>query len=287
MEELASIRERMRRQGLDEALHHLNLAEGALNRREWEAANSQVRACLESLFASVARIRLRSSKTRGQARKELETSGVLREPEARLVQSFFGVASGEGSHAGTSNEDEARGRFLAGLGICMLGLALIPELVRVQDALADELRELDEASEDPNEGIRFGVDTEIRTSCPSCGQEQLLSECEMKREGDDTVYWCRSGCQKVVVVSPLEEPLVWDGETPWGRYTIRNVTEMHIPVYCKDTDEHAWTLHMFARSKALVRRVAKVPGTGRVDVKVDLGRCEPVNQGTTDGSAAT
>ncbi len=61
----------MRRQGLDEALHHLNLAEGALNRREWEAANSQVRACLESLFASVARIRLRGSKTRGQARKEL------------------------------------------------------------------------------------------------------------------------------------------------------------------------------------------------------------------------
>jgi hypothetical protein len=287
LEQLDLIRERMRRQDLDEALNHLNLAEGALGRGEWEAANSQIRACLESLFGSVARVRLGSSKTRGQARKELETSGVLREPEARLVQSFFGVASGEGSHAGTSNEDEARGRFLAGLGICLLGLALMPELVRVEDALADDLREIAEEIEGHEVWLLYGSDAEIRTSCPSCGDEQTLSECEMKREGDDTVYWCWSGCQKIIVVGPLVEPLIMEGETPWGKYVIRNVSKMHVPIYDKDSGKRTHMADMFALPKALVRRGPKIPGTGRIDVEVVLGTADPVDQSATDGPAAT
>jgi hypothetical protein len=51
---------------------------------------------------------------------------VLPNYEARLVQTFMDVAGGAGSHAGRSNEDETRGRFLAGLGICYIGLSLIP-----------------------------------------------------------------------------------------------------------------------------------------------------------------
>ncbi len=92
MKELAAVKSRMQRQGSGTALRHLDLAEGALGRREWEAANSQVRACLESLFDNIARVRLKSSKTAGAARKELEAAGVLREPEARFIQHFFRIA---------------------------------------------------------------------------------------------------------------------------------------------------------------------------------------------------
>jgi hypothetical protein len=60
------------------------------------------------------------------ARKELEERQVLPKYEARLAQTFMNVAGGAGSHVGRSNEDEARGRFLAGLGICYIGLSLIP-----------------------------------------------------------------------------------------------------------------------------------------------------------------
>lgn len=274
----------MRRQGLGEALNHLNLAEGALGRGEWEAANSQIRACLESLFENVARIRLGSSKTRGQARKELESSSVLREPIARLIQSFFGVASGEGSHAGTSNEDEARGRFLTGLGICLLGLALMPELVRVEDALAEDLEQIREMSGGHEGWMRYGLDAEIRTSCPSCGDKQTLSECEVKREGNDTVYWCRSGCQKIVVVGPQVESLLREGETPWGERVIRNIAEMHIPIYDRGTGRRTHTFHARALRNALVKR-----DWGRIEIikgseeeKIILGSIDPVDQDSTN-----
>jgi hypothetical protein len=269
MEELEAIKARMQRQGLDEALNHLSLAEGALNRCEWEAANSQVRACLESLFEGVARIKLGCSKTRGAARKELELSGVLREPEARLVQSFFGVASGGGSHAGRSNEEEAQGRFLAGLGICMLGLALMPKLVRVEDALADDFEHpspetLADAWDEgynlsPGEPLEtsmyFGTDAEFYTTCPSCQDEQALTECEVKREGDYTAYWCRNGCQKLVLVGPRQEPVDMNLETPHGRYVVRNVGELRVPAYDKATNQHLGTLTFFALRRALVKRL--------------------------------
>lgn len=116
-EEIAS---RLKRQGLDEALNHLTQAKSAFERSEWESANSQIRSFLESLFNSVAVIRLKTSKKGGTARKELEDSGLLRQREARLVQDFIVVAGGSGARAGVSNADEAKGRFLAGLGIAYI-----------------------------------------------------------------------------------------------------------------------------------------------------------------------
>lgn len=124
-EELTTIKARLQQQDFDTALNHLNQAESAFNRREWESANAQIRSCLEAVFNKVAAVRLQSTKTGGAARKELEEKGMLPKYEARLVQHFIEVAGGAGSHAGRSNEDEARGRFLAGLGICYIGLSLI------------------------------------------------------------------------------------------------------------------------------------------------------------------
>src|SRR5918998_675599 len=122
-EELASIKARLQQQGFDTALNHLNQAESAFNRREWESANAQIRSCLEAVFEGVAGARLHTTETGGAARKELAEKGLLPRYEARLVQHFMDVAGGAGSHAGMSNEDEARGRFLAGLGICYIGLS--------------------------------------------------------------------------------------------------------------------------------------------------------------------
>lgn len=124
-EELWAIKQRLQQQGFDTALNHLSQAESAFDRGEWESANAQIRSCLEAVFDRVAEIKLRTKKTGGSARKELEERGLLPEREARLVQIFFDVAGGAGSHSGWSNEDEARGRFLAGFGICYIGLSLI------------------------------------------------------------------------------------------------------------------------------------------------------------------
>lgn len=222
MDDLENIRTRLERQGLGVALNHLRQAESALARREWESSNAQIRSFLEALFNDVARIRLGSVETGGAARKLLEREGILRERQARLVQQFLDTAGGEGSHAGTSGEDDARGRFLAGLGIAYLGLALIPEIRRVEDVIVGEL--------EAPAGARLPRDTEIHTSCPTCGEQQTLAEAEARRDCDDTIYICRNGCQPIVVVSA-------PGDSPWpgrgyrlGERVVRNARDLYLPV---------------------------------------------------------
>ncbi len=214
--------ERLRRQGIEEALDHLLQARSAFDRGEWESANAQVRAFLESLYNRVAEIRLKTNKKAGEARKELETSGLLRDREARLVREFIAVAGGSGSHAGVSNADEAKGRFIAGLGIAYIGLALIPELVRVEDVIAGNLN--------APPGTRLPIDAEIITSCPTCGQDQNLAESEIRRDGDDTIYICKSGCQTIVVVSAPESS-AWPGRGyRIGKHVIRNARDLLLPI---------------------------------------------------------
>lgn len=245
MDEVIVVEERMKRQGLGTALRHLWLAKGALDRHEWESSNSQIRSCLESLFNSIAQIRLASSKTGGEARRELEAQGVLREPEARLVQQFFRVAGGAGAHAGISNEDEARGRFMVGLGVCYLGLALIPELTRVEDVLV-------ELAQHPQAVVSFATDAEMRTSCPSCGHNQALAECEIKRDGDCTVYLCQNGCQVLIVVGGDPESSWAERGATFGPYEVRNVADITTPCYAKDTREHLGDIEWFGHREALM-----------------------------------
>lgn len=256
MDEVIVVEERMKRQGLGTALRHLRLAKGALDRHEWESSNSQIRASLESLFNSIAQIRLASSKTGGEARKELEAQGVLREPEARLVQHFFRTAGGAGAHAGISNEDEARGRFMIGLGVCYLGLALIPELIRVEDVLV-------ELSQHPQAIVSFATDAEMRTSCPSCGRDQALAECEIKRSGDHTVYLCHNGCQVLIVVGSDPESSWTERGATFGPYEVRNVAEITMPCYAKDKREHVGDIEWFAHREALMDREPTVREAAR------------------------
>jgi hypothetical protein len=220
--ELENLINRLERQDMSEAANHLTQAKSALDRSEWESANAQVRAGLESLFDRVAAVRLDSRSTGGQARQELERAGILRPREARLVQEFMAVAGGAGSHAGVSNADEAHGRFLAGIGITYLGLALIAELVRVEDVLVGQLK--------APSGGSLPTDKQIRTSCPTCGTGQTLDNATISRSEQDTVYTCVNGCQIIVVVG---EP----GVSPWpgrgfrlGPHVIRNAQDMYLTI---------------------------------------------------------
>ena len=219
---IAEVTGRLRRQGLDEAARHMDQAWSALQRSEWEGANAQTRSSLESLFNRVAALRLRTNSRDGKARKELEEKGILRKQEARLVQDFIDVAGGAGSHAGVSNSDEARGRLLAAAGIAYIGLALIPDLVRVEDVISERL----EAAP----GTRLPVDAEIDARCPTCGETQKLAEATLTRDGDDTVYECKNGCQPIVVVSP-PDAIAWPGRGyRIGDLVIRNASELSLPM---------------------------------------------------------
>lgn len=213
---------RLSRQGVSEAERHFVQAKSAFDRSEWESANSQVRAGLESLFNFIALLRLHSKKTGGHAREALEKQGLLRSREARLVQEFMAVAGGAGSHAGVSNADESLGRLLVGVGIAFLGLSLIPELVRVEDVVIGQLK--------ATNGTRLPTDREIKTCCPTCRTEQTLSQAHISRKGDETIYTCSNGCQPIVVVGLPEDTPIPDRGIRLGPHVIRNAEDLYLPV---------------------------------------------------------
>jgi predicted RNA-binding Zn-ribbon protein involved in translation (DUF1610 family) len=215
-------KKRLERQSFDDALKHLSQAESAISRGEWESANAQTRSFLESVFNEVARLTLGTNKTGGNARKELEAKGILSLKEAKLVQSFMDLAGGSGSHSGSSTDEDAHARMMIALGIAQIALQLAPELVRVQDVVVGQLK--------APAGARLPNDSEVKAKCPTCGEQQFLSEATIKRDGADTVYVCRNGCQLIVVVSK-------PGDTAWpgrgyrlGPHVIRNACDLLLPI---------------------------------------------------------
>jgi hypothetical protein len=216
MVELQEIQRRLRRHDCTIADNHLAQTASVLSRGEWESASAQIRSALEALFDRVAQIRLNTSERGGAARKELEAQGLLSQKQGKLVQAFMDYAGAGGSHAGASSSDEAHGRYLTGLGLILIGLNLLPELIRVEDVLAVLKRP--------------PTDDQITTSCRTCGAAQKLIECEVRRDGADTVYVCRNGCQVLVVVSA-------PGDSSWpgrgyrlGDHVIRNASDLLLAV---------------------------------------------------------
>jgi len=111
-------------------------AEDAYSRQRWEAANSQVRSYLDALFEGTAQVHVGRSVTGGAARKALQNAGLVTDKQGEAIQKFMAYAGESGSHPGLSGLEDARARRLAGLGFASLGLALLPELIRVADVFA-------------------------------------------------------------------------------------------------------------------------------------------------------
>lgn len=223
MIDLAELLARLSRQGCDQAKKHLEQARSALERREWESANAQLRTFLEALFNQIAHVRLGTNKTGGEARKKLQSERVLGERDGKLVQAFMDAAGASGAHAGSSTQDEAQGRFLIAVGIALVGLSLMPELTRVEDILQLEL-----TFRSPN---RAPTDAEITTTCPSCGTVQTLSEARIYRNSSaESVYECQQGCQAIVVIGSPGSKAIPNRGMRLGNYVVRNAGELRIPV---------------------------------------------------------
>ncbi len=222
------VRKRLARHGLDVALRHFDEAEASFAADNFEAANSQYRSFLEAQFNAVAAIRLKVDETGGAARKRLQEEGLLTEREGRFLQASMDIIGEHGSHAGLSSRDQAASRRLTAFGVAFVGLSLLPELVRVQDVLV--FAQIDW------QGHRAPTDGEMTTSCPTCGEDQHLEEAEVRRDGEETVYQCKNGCQPIVVVGI-------PGDSPWpgrgyrlGSHVIRNARDLKIRVHGAQAD---------------------------------------------------
>jgi hypothetical protein len=41
-------------------------------------------------------------------------------------------------------------------------------------------------------------DAEVTTTCEACGTHQALSEARLEQSNDDSVYYCKQGCEKPI-----------------------------------------------------------------------------------------
>ena len=106
--------------GFSVPLRHLEQANDNAARGNWEAANSQIRACMESLCNELAKQIYDGpgdSPTRGNARKYLEEKEFLSADEAELLKAFFKVLHTSGGHAGASNQDDCHRRRLMAMSL--------------------------------------------------------------------------------------------------------------------------------------------------------------------------
>ena len=111
---------------------------------------------------------------------------------------------------------------------------IVFETVRVQDVFAKSKIQI--------EAGRAFIDGDFRTTCPACHSEQSLNEAKISQEDAETIYSCKNGCQRLVVVSPRTEAKwpdmpdrpAWTENGPGlgfrgygiGDYFIRNVRDL-------------------------------------------------------------
>ncbi len=98
-----------RRPELAVAQRHYGQANSAFDRREWEAANAQLRSACEAVFDALAHANgCRKDKRGGEARKWLQEKGHLEKDEAELIQKFMVFAGRAGSHPGLSGAADSQ-----------------------------------------------------------------------------------------------------------------------------------------------------------------------------------
>ena len=143
-------------------------------------------------------------------------STILSVSLGKHIQAFVDYAGSGGSHAGLTSAKEAWHRYRIALDIIDIGLDLLHEPIRVE-------RVLSALTPAP-------ADAGIEISCRTCGTSQFLSECEVKHDGNDTVYNCKNGCQQLVVISaPGDSPRTGRGYR-FGNHVIRNASDLLLRV---------------------------------------------------------
>ena len=72
-------------------------------------------------------------------------------------------------------------------------------------------------------------ETELFTTCPSCGVVQALAEATVEAgEDSDTVYRCRQGCGPILIVS-LHSDVPWEGRGyRTGDWVLRNPRDLFV-----------------------------------------------------------
>jgi len=96
------------------AKEHLTQALDNFQRGNWAACNSQLRSLLEEVFNCIAKDGLadiEKTLTGGNARKQLETTGVLSQKESQFIQSWFNILHTSGAHPGLSTQEDTRWRL--------------------------------------------------------------------------------------------------------------------------------------------------------------------------------
>jgi hypothetical protein len=98
----------------DIAEGHLSQALDNFQRGNWAACNSQLRSLLEEIFNAIGRDRFTNKEkaiTGGNARKRLETTGILSQKESEFIQSWFNILHTSGAHPGLSTQDDTQFRL--------------------------------------------------------------------------------------------------------------------------------------------------------------------------------
>jgi pimeloyl-ACP methyl ester carboxylesterase len=115
------------------------------------------------------------------------------------------------------------------------------DIVKVEDVFAKQ-------SIGPKGG-RPIKDSDMKTQCPACGVEQLLSEAILSQDDGDTIYTCKNGCQAMVVVGRPGN-VAWPGRGyRLGDHVIRNVRDVIVK-----TEDMRVALLMGARGAALMKK---------------------------------
>jgi len=92
------------------------------------------------------------------------------------------------------------------------------DLVKIEDVFAKQAI--------GPKGGRPIKDSDMKTTCPACSTEQLLSEAALSVDEGETIYSCKNGCQPVVVVG-RPGVVAWPGRGyRLGDHVIRNVRDI-------------------------------------------------------------
>ena len=105
----------------------LTQAVNNVQRKQWESANGDLRAFLESLCEEIAGHKVAAEgppPTRGQARQYLVNSGFLTAEQGALLQAFFAVLQPGGGHAGAT-ESDCNCRFSIAVALANFYLSLL------------------------------------------------------------------------------------------------------------------------------------------------------------------